>query len=73
MKEEPIKSKGVILEVQRDDNFRIKLNDTEQIIVCKPSGRLRQHKIKLSEGDSVDVEISIYDLQKGRITYRNQR
>jgi translation initiation factor IF-1 len=70
-KEEPIKTKGHIIDIQRDDNFRVKIIDSEQIIICKPSGRLRQHKIKLAQGDSVDVELSIYDLTKGRITYRN--
>ncbi len=72
-KEEPIKSRGVIIEVQRDDNFKVKVNNSDQIIICKPSRRLREHKIKLSEGDNVEVEVSIYDLKKGRITYRSQQ
>lgn len=72
-KEEPIKSRGVIIEVQRDDNFKVKVNNSDQIIICKPSGKLRQYKIKLSEGDNVEVEVSIYDLKKGRITYRSQQ
>lgn len=60
---------GVVTEVLPSNMFRVKLeNNTE--IICYTNGRLRQNKIKIILGDSVRVELSVYDLSKGRITYR---
>lgn len=60
---------GRIVEVLPSNMFRVKI-ETGNEIVCYTNGRLRQNKIKIITGDNVRVEISVYDLSKGRITYR---
>ncbi len=49
--------------------FRVTL-ENGTVIVCYTNGRLRQNKIKIIQGDNVRVEMSVYDMSKGRITYR---
>lgn len=68
MKEDNIPLRGVILEILKGDNFRIKTENHEAI--CKPSGKIRKHHINLIPGDKVDIEVSPYDLTRGRIIYR---
>jgi translation initiation factor IF-1 len=74
MKEENIKLNGVIIEILKGDNFKVlnKESFREHHIICKPSGKIRQHKINLVPGDKVEIEVSPYDLSKGRITYRSK-
>lgn len=60
---------GVILE-NNTGLFRVKIDSTEQIVVCQPSGKIRKNKIVLVAGDKVKVEMSPYDLTKGRISFR---
>jgi len=74
VKEENIKLNGVITEVLKGDNFRVlnKQGIKEHYVICKPSGKIRQYKINLVPGDIVEVEVSPYDLTKGRITYRSK-
>lgn len=60
--------KGVILEIMKGDNFKVKTESHE--VICKPSGKIRKHHINLIPGDKVDIEVSPYDLNKGRIVYR---
>lgn len=50
--------------------FRIRLDDSKQVVTCKPSGKIRQHKINIVVGDRVKVEMSPYDLTVGRIMFR---
>lgn len=50
--------------------FRVTLDDTKQTITCLPSGKIRQHKINIVVGDKVRVEMSPYDLSRGRIMFR---
>jgi translation initiation factor IF-1 len=64
-----IELEGTVSEVLPNNMFRIKL-ETGNEIVCYTNGRLRQNKIKIILGDRVKTEISVYDLSKGRITYR---
>ena len=61
--------KGVVEEALPAASFRVKL-DNGQEIFCHLSGKLRMNRIRLTPGDEVQVEISPYDLTKGRITYR---
>jgi translation initiation factor IF-1 len=61
--------KGVIEEALPSTTFKVKL-DNGQAILCHLSGKLRMHRIRLTPGDEVEVELSPYDLTKGRITYR---
>lgn len=74
MKEECIESNGIIVDIYKGDNFKVKLENEKKdvYVVCKPSGKIRQHNIRLIVGDKVRVELSPYDLSKGRIWYRDK-
>jgi len=69
-KSELIELTGVVDEVLPNTTFRVKVDNVEQIVLCYIGGRLKQHKIKIILGDKVKIEMSPYDLTKGRITYR---
>jgi translation initiation factor IF-1 len=68
-KNDLIEMEGTISEVLPGNMFRVTL-DNEHVITCYTNGRLRQNKIKIIMGDRVRIEMSAYDLSKGRITYR---
>lgn len=68
-KEENIEVEGTILETLPNAMFRVKL-ENEQVILAYVSGKMRMHFIKILPGDKVTIELSPYDLTKGRITYR---
>jgi translation initiation factor IF-1 len=68
-KDDLIELTGKVTEVLPNNMFRVSL-ETGNTIVCYTNGRLRQNKIKIILGDNVRTEISVYDLSKGRITYR---
>ena len=61
---------GIVDEVLPGSMYRVKLDDMNSIITCYTGGKLKQHKIKIILGDKVKVEVSAYDLTKGRVTYR---
>ena len=69
-KDNIIKIEGVITEVLRNTNYRVKLDNIENPILATLSGRMRMNNIKCLEGDSVEVELSPYDLTRGRISRR---
>jgi translation initiation factor IF-1 len=62
---------GIIDECLPGAMFRVKLTENH-IILATISGRLRQNNIRILLGDSVDIEMSPYDLNRGRIVYRNK-
>lgn len=68
-KQEPIKQDGEILEALPNAQFRVQLDNGHEII-AHVSGKMRMYYIKILPGDRVAVELSPYDLSKGRITYR---
>ena len=68
-KQSAIKVDGVIEEALPNATFRVKL-DNGHTIFAHVSGKMRMHYIKILHGDKVTVELSPYDLTKGRITYR---
>ena len=68
-KEEPIRVEGVVKESLPNARFRVEL-ETGHLILCHVSGKMRMHFIRILPGDKVQVEISPYDLEKGRIVYR---
>lgn len=70
MREENIRQAGIITNVYKGDNFEVKILETHHMALCRPSGAIRLHNIKLLVGDSVVVELSPYDLSKGRIVFR---
>lgn len=70
-KEEPIEVEGVVVEPLPNAQFRVKL-DNGHIVLAHISGKMRMHYIRILAGDKVTVELSPYDLKRGRITYRSK-
>ena len=68
-KEEPIQMTGEVIEARPNAMFRVLLENGHEI-VCHVSGKIRMNYIRILPGDKVAVEMSPYDLTKGRITYR---
>ena len=64
-----IEMDGVVIESSRD-TFIVEVPEQEQKIIAHISGKLRQHNIRILEGDRVKVAVSPYDLTKGRIVFR---
>ncbi len=71
MAEEKIKVKGVVTEALPDTTFRVKLDDGREILAYL-AGKMRLHYIRVIPGDRVLVELSPYDLTRGRIIYREK-
>ena len=70
-KEDLIRITGAVQELLPNAMFRVILENSH-IIVATISGRLRKNNIRILAGDSVDIEMSPYDLNRGRIVYRNK-
>lgn len=69
-KEEPIGVTGTVTQVLPNTMFRVALPNGHQVL-AHISGKMRQNFIRISVGDKVQVEITPYDLNKGRISFRN--
>lgn len=69
-KEELLEMNGLVAEVLPDSRFRVNLDNGHQL-VAYTSGKMRQHHIRILAGDKVTLELSPYDLSKGRITFRH--
>src|SRR5580693_8086317 len=69
-KEELLEMDGVVDEVLPDSKYRVTL-DNGHPLVAYSAGRMRKHHIKIIAGDKVSLELSPYDLTKGRITFRH--
>jgi translation initiation factor IF-1 len=70
-REDNIEAEGIVVETLRNAMFKVKL-DSGHMVLCTISGKIRMHYIKILEGDRVKLEMSPYDITKGRITYRNK-
>ncbi|MBW2367153.1 MAG: translation initiation factor IF-1 [Deltaproteobacteria bacterium] len=70
-KEEAIKVEGKVLETLPNAMFRVELENGHKVL-AHISGKMRMHFIKILPGDKVTVELSPYDLTRGRITYRSK-
>jgi translation initiation factor IF-1 len=70
-KENMIQVDGVVAKVLPATMYRVKLENGHELL-AHISGKMRKHFIKITTGDRVSVEISPYDLSKGRITYRHR-
>ena len=68
-KEDVIEFEGVVVEAMPNATFKVKLPN-EHIVIAHISGKLRMNYIRILPGDKVTVEVSVYDLDKGRITWR---
>ncbi len=70
-KEDMIETKGEVVEILPNTFFRVRLENGHEV-TAHLSGKLRQHYIKILTGDQVTVELTPYDLSKGRITWRGK-
>ena len=68
-KEDHIEMNGVVAETLPNTTFRVKL-DNGHVVTAHISGRMRKNYIRILTGDKVKIEMTPYDLTKGRITYR---
>ena len=69
-KEETFKMEGEVIDILPNAMFRVKIDDTENVVIGVISGKMRQHNIKILLGDRVEIEFSPYDVTRGRITRR---
>jgi len=70
-KEEPIEAEGRVVEPLPNAMFRVELDNGHRVL-AHISGKMRMHFIKILPGDKVTVELSPYDLTRGRIVYRTK-
>ena len=70
MKEEPIEAEGTVVETLPNAKFKVELENDHEVL-AHVSGKMRMNFIKILPGDKVTVEMSPYDLSRGRITYRH--
>lgn len=68
-KQDAIQIEGTVIEALPNVTFKVKL-DNDHVVLAHISGKMRMHYIKILSGDRVVVELSPYDLTRGRITYR---
>ena len=68
-KEDSIEFQGVVVELLPNAMFKVKLENEHQVL-AHISGKMRMHYIKILPGDKVKLELSPYDLSRGRITFR---
>ena len=71
LKEELLEFKGTVVEKLPNAMFRVRLENDHEIIAL-PKGKMRKFRIRVMVGDQVDVEMTPYDLSKGRITFRHK-
>lgn len=70
-KEEVMEFEGLVTEILPDARYRVQL-DTGHSIVAYTAGKMKKHRIKTLAGDRVTVEMSPYDLEKGRLIFRHR-
>ncbi|SCZ59180.1 translation initiation factor IF-1 [Thiohalomonas denitrificans] len=70
-KEESIEMEGVVIETLPNTMFRVEL-ENGHVVTAHISGKMRKHYIRILTGDKVTVQVTPYDLSKGRITFRTR-
>lgn len=70
MKDNVIIVEGEVIENLPNTLFKVKLDEGEKVILCYLSGKMRKNYIKILPGDRVKIELTPYDLNRGRIVYR---
>ena len=68
-KDDAVTCEGTVVKMERGA-FQIQVDNTQHLVLCKLAGKMRKNFIKVTIGDKVTIEMSPYDLSKGRITYR---
>ena len=69
-KEELIEMQGAVTEILPDARYRVKL-DNGHMLIAYTGGKMRKHKIRILAGDKITIEMSPYDMDKGRIIFRH--
>ena len=69
-KEELLEMNGVVMEILPDSRYRVTLDNGHELVAYS-AGKMRKHHIRILAGDKVSLELSPYDLSKGRITFRH--
>ena len=69
-KQDLLEFKGKVIDLLPNAMFRVQLDENKQIVIAHTAGKLRKNRIRVLQGDNVTVEISPYDLSKGRIIFR---
>jgi translation initiation factor IF-1 len=70
-KEELLNFEGTVIELLPNATFRVKL-DNDHVVIAHTAGKMRKNRIRVLAGDKVTVEMTPYDLTKGRIVYRSK-
>lgn len=70
-KQEAVEVEGVVTEVLPDQNFRVRLQN-DHVVLAYAAGRMSRFHIRVLVGDTVTLQMSPYDLSRGRITYRHK-
>lgn len=68
-KSDILEFEGIITDVLPNQTYKVEL-ENKHLVVCYTGGKMRQHKIRLVSGDKVKIEMTPYDLGKGRIMFR---
>ena len=72
VKDDVIQVVGKVVETLPSTMFRVEIEPSKQIILATVSGRIRKNMVRIITGDTVQLELSAYDLTRGRIIYRNK-
>ncbi len=77
MAKQVIQIEGIVVECLPNATFKVRLDDpnypTDHVVLCHLSGKMRINYIRIIPGDAVTVELTPYDLEKGRIVYRHKK
>jgi len=71
-KDDCLQFDGIVLAARGNGNFLVQIDESNTEVSCVLSGKIRKNSIRILEGDRVKIEVSPYDLKKGRITYRQK-
>lgn len=71
-KEDYFVLQGIVLEVLPGNQYRVEIADNNHVILAYLSGKMKQNKIKVIQGDTVDLEVSVYDPNRGRVIFRQK-
>src|SRR5687768_14043578 len=69
-KEDLVPASGVVVDKQPNAFFMVQIDNSDHVVLAQISGKMRKNRIRILVGDRVSVELSPYDLTRGRITYR---
>ena len=69
-KDDLIPAEGMIIDKQPNAFFKVRLDNSDHVVLTQISGKMRKNRIRILMGDRVSVEMSPYNLTRGRITYR---